>query len=197
MTIDEQLAYLTKGCVDVVRAGGTARQTRAVRKTGKPLMVKVGFDPTAPDLHLGHTVLIRKMKHFQDLGHRVIFLVGDFTGLIGDPTGTIEDASAADARGDRRRTRRRTRRRSSRSSIRDKTVVRFNCAGWSRSAWLGDAGGAYNVAQMLERERLQVALRHRQADRHPRVPLPARAGLRLGVSRSATSRWAAPTSSST
>ena len=55
--------------------------------TGKPLTVKVGFDPTAPDLHLGHTVLIRKMKHFQDLGHRVVFVIGDFTGIIGDPTG--------------------------------------------------------------------------------------------------------------
>src|SRR5688500_5346683 len=83
MTIAEQLAYLTKGCVDVVRAGEL--KTRLER--GLPLTVKVGFDPTAPDLHLGHTVLLRKMKHFQDLGHRVIFLIGDFTGLIGDPTG--------------------------------------------------------------------------------------------------------------
>src|SRR6476620_4973531 len=87
MTIDEQLAYLTKGCVDIVRAGELRAKLERFAKTGKPLTVKVGFDPTAPDLHLGHTVLLRKMKHFQDLGHRVIFLIGDFTGLIGDPTG--------------------------------------------------------------------------------------------------------------
>src|SRR6186713_399724 len=83
MTVDEQVAYLTKGCVDVVRAGDL--KTKIAK--GKPLVVKVGFDPTAPDLHLGHTVLLRKMKHFQELGHRVVLLIGDFTGLIGDPTG--------------------------------------------------------------------------------------------------------------
>jgi tyrosyl-tRNA synthetase len=87
MTLDEQLAYLTKGCVDVVRRDDLRAKLEKAAKTGTPLTVKVGFDPTAPDLHLGHTVLIRKMKHFQDLGHRVIFLIGDFTGLIGDPTG--------------------------------------------------------------------------------------------------------------
>src|SRR6187397_3722170 len=87
MTIDEQIAYLTKGCVDVVRPGDLKTKLERAAKTGKPLVVKVGFDPTAPDLHLGHTVLIRKMKHFQDFGHRVVFVVGDFTGMIGDPTG--------------------------------------------------------------------------------------------------------------
>src|SRR5689334_23284564 len=83
MTPEEAFAYLTKGCVDVV----TAEALRAKLGRGRPLTVKVGFDPTAPDIHLGHTVLMRKMKHFQDLGHRVIFLIGDFTGMIGDPTG--------------------------------------------------------------------------------------------------------------
>jgi tyrosyl-tRNA synthetase len=87
MTLDDQLAYLTKGCVDVVRREDLRAKLEKAAKTGAPLTVKVGFDPTAPDLHLGHTVLIRKMKHFQDLGHRVVFLIGDFTGLIGDPTG--------------------------------------------------------------------------------------------------------------
>ena len=86
-TIEEQLAYLTKGCVDVVRAGELKAKLERAAKTGVPLTVKVGFDPTAPDLHLGHTVLLRKMKHFQDLGHIAIFLIGDFTGLIGDPSG--------------------------------------------------------------------------------------------------------------
>src|SRR6187397_3118591 len=87
MTIDEQIAYLTKGCVDVVRPGDLKTKLERAAKTGKPLVVKAGFDPTAPDIHLGHTVLIRKMKHFQDLGHTAIFLIGDFTGLIGDPSG--------------------------------------------------------------------------------------------------------------
>src|SRR6476620_8148557 len=87
MTIDEQLAYLTKGCVDIVRAGEPRAKLERFAKTSRPLTVKVGFDPTAPDLHLGHTVLLRKMKHFQDMGHRVIFVIGDFTGLMGDATG--------------------------------------------------------------------------------------------------------------
>ena len=82
----DQLAYLTKGCVDVLREAELRSKLEVSARTRKPLVVKVGFDPTAPDLHLGHTVLIRKMKHFQDLGHTVIFLIGDFTGLIGDPT---------------------------------------------------------------------------------------------------------------
>src|SRR2546423_5103298 len=87
MTVDQQCAYLAKGCVDIVRAAELRAKLERSGKTGRPLTVKVGFDPTAPDLHLGHTVLLRKMKHFQDLGHRVIFLIGDFTGLIGDPSG--------------------------------------------------------------------------------------------------------------
>src|SRR5215216_1398404 len=87
MTIDEQLAYLAKGFVDLVRPSELRAKLTRAHESGHPLTVKVGFDPTAPDLHLGHTVLIRKMKHFQDLGHRVVFLIGDFTALIGDPTG--------------------------------------------------------------------------------------------------------------
>jgi len=83
MTLDEQLDFLGKGAVNLVERN----DLKAKLQRGKPLTVKVGFDPTAPDIHLGHTVLIRKMKHFQQLGHRVIFLIGDFTGLIGDPTG--------------------------------------------------------------------------------------------------------------
>ena len=83
MTLDEQLDLLGKGTVDLIERN----DLKAKLARGKPLTVKVGFDPTAPDIHLGHTVVIRKMKHFQQLGHRVIFLIGDFTGLIGDPTG--------------------------------------------------------------------------------------------------------------
>jgi tyrosyl-tRNA synthetase len=87
MTIKEQLAYLTKGAEETIRFEDLAVKLERARKTGTPLRVKAGFDPTAPDIHLGHTVLIRKLKHFQDLGHTVIFLIGDFTGLIGDPSG--------------------------------------------------------------------------------------------------------------
>jgi tyrosyl-tRNA synthetase len=87
MTIDEQLAYLRKGMAEIIREEDLRDRLVAAAKEGRPLRVKAGFDPTAPDLHLGHTVLLRKMKHFQDLGHTVIFLIGDMTGLIGDPTG--------------------------------------------------------------------------------------------------------------
>ena len=152
MTLDDQLAYLTKGCVDIVRPGELRAKLERFAKAGAPLTVKVGFDPTAPDLHLGHTVLLRKMKHFQDLGHRVVFVIGDFTGMIGDPTGrsktrppltTEEIAENAETY---------------KSQVfkildRDKTVVEFN------SRWLHPLGAEglirlaarYNVAQMLER----------------------------------------------
>ena len=86
-SLDEQVRYLTRGCVDVVTEEELRERLAESQRTGRPLRVKAGFDPTAPDLHLGHTVLLRKMRHFQDLGHEVIFLIGDFTGLIGDPSG--------------------------------------------------------------------------------------------------------------
>ena len=85
--IEEQLEILRRGVVDLVEEAQLADKLRRAESTGTPLTVKVGFDPTSPDLHLGHSVLLRKMKHFQDLGHRVIFLIGDFTAMIGDPTG--------------------------------------------------------------------------------------------------------------
>jgi tyrosyl-tRNA synthetase len=152
MTIDEQLGYLTKGAVDIVRRDELRKKLERAASTGAPLTVKVGFDPTAPDLHLGHTVLIRKMKHFQDLGHRVIFLIGDFTGLIGDPTGRSKTRppltrEEIEANAETYRTQV--------FKLLDpgKTVVDFN------SRWLGELGSEgwirlaarYNVAQMLER----------------------------------------------
>src|SRR5881628_1574055 len=85
--IDKQLEHIRRGAVEIIREEELVEKLKRAQKTGKPLRVKAGFDPSAPDIHLGHTVLIRKMKHFQDLGHRVIFLIGDFTGMIGDPTG--------------------------------------------------------------------------------------------------------------
>jgi tyrosyl-tRNA synthetase len=87
VTIDEQLAYLRKGTVEIIREEDLRAKLERSAKTGKPLRVKLGADPTAPDIHLGHTVVIRKLRQFQELGHEVIFLIGDFTGMIGDPSG--------------------------------------------------------------------------------------------------------------
>jgi tyrosyl-tRNA synthetase len=153
LPVDEQLAYLRKGAAEIIRESDLRERLDKSRQSGKPMRVKAGFDPTAPDLHLGHTVLMRKLKHFQDMGHTVIFLIGDFTGLIGDPTGRSA-----------------TRPPLSREQIdqnaetykaqvfkildRDKTEVRFN------SEWLGKLGyegfvrlaAKFTVSQMLERE---------------------------------------------
>ena len=85
--VDEQIAYIKKGSAEIIRESELRAKLEKSRASGKPLRVKLGMDPTAPDLHLGHTVVLRKLKHFQDLGHIVIFLIGDFTGMIGDPTG--------------------------------------------------------------------------------------------------------------
>jgi len=148
----EQLQRLTAGCVDVVRRDDLARRLERSAASGKPLVVKVGFDPTAPDLHLGHTVLIRKMKDFQDLGHRVVFVVGDFTAMIGDPTGRSKtrpplspEEIARNAETYKAQV----------FKILDpsRTVLEFN------SQWLSPLGAEgfirlaarYNVAQMLER----------------------------------------------
>jgi tyrosyl-tRNA synthetase len=85
--VEEQLEVLRQGAVDLVTEQELADKLERSRKEERPLIVKVGFDPSAPDIHLGHTVVMRKMKQFQDLGHEVVFVVGDFTGMIGDPTG--------------------------------------------------------------------------------------------------------------
>jgi len=87
MTIDEQLEFLRKGTAEIIREGDLRAKLEKSAREGVPLRVKLGADPTAPDIHLGHTVVIRKLRHFQQLGHTVIFLIGDFTGLIGDPSG--------------------------------------------------------------------------------------------------------------
>ncbi|HEX9929990.1 MAG TPA: tyrosine--tRNA ligase [Pyrinomonadaceae bacterium] len=87
MTIEEQLEFLRKGAAEIIREEDLKTKLEKSQKTGKPLRIKLGADPTAPDIHLGHTVVIRKLRQFQDLGHIVIFLIGDFTGLIGDPSG--------------------------------------------------------------------------------------------------------------
>ena len=83
--VEEQLAYLKKGTVEIIREDELKTKLAESIKAGKPLRVYLGVDPTAPDLHLGHTVVIRKLKHFQDLGHTAVFLIGDFSAMIGDP----------------------------------------------------------------------------------------------------------------
>ena len=148
ISTDQQIERLTQGCVDVVRLD----DLRSRLALGRPLVVKVGFDPTAPDLHLGHTVLIRKMKHFQDLGHTVVFVVGDFTAMIGDPTGrskTRPPLTTSEIEGNAETYKTQV------FKLLDpqKTVVEFN------SRWLIPLGSDgliklaanYNVAQMLER----------------------------------------------
>jgi len=89
-SIEEQLELIERGAVDIISREELIEKLKKSQQTGIPLKIKAGFDPTAPDLHLGHTVLLQKLKHFQDLGHDVYFLIGDFTGMIGDPTGKSE-----------------------------------------------------------------------------------------------------------
>jgi tyrosyl-tRNA synthetase len=153
MTIDEQVAYLTRGAAEVIPAEELRAKLERAAASGQPLRVYLGVDPTAPDLHLGHTVVLRKLKHFQELGHTAVFLVGDFSAMIGDPTGQSE-----------------TRPPLSRDEVnanaqtyleqvykildREKTEVRYN------SEWLGKMSsydivrlcGHYRLARMLERE---------------------------------------------
>jgi tyrosyl-tRNA synthetase len=97
VSIAEQLELIERGAVDLIARDELVKKLERSAATGVPLKVKAGFDPTAPDLHLGHTVLLQKLKHFQDLGHEVCFLIGDFTGLIGDPTGKSETRKALTA----------------------------------------------------------------------------------------------------
>ena len=92
--LTRQLTLIRRGTVEIIQETELETRLTASLKEGRPLRIKAGFDPTAPDLHLGHTVLIQKLRHFQELGHEVIFLIGDFTGMIGDPTGVSETRNA-------------------------------------------------------------------------------------------------------
>ncbi len=152
-SLEEQMAYLTKGCVDVVPVDELKAKLERSIESGSPLVVKVGFDPSAPDLHLGHTVVIRKMRHFQQLGHKVVFLIGDFTGLIGDPTG--KNAPRPQLTEDEIKVNAATYKRQIFKLLDpETTVIDFN------SRWLGALSSAdwirlaarITVAQMLERD---------------------------------------------
>jgi len=149
--VDEQIARLTRGTLDVVTPEELRRKLERSRRERRPLVVKVGFDPTAPDLHLGHTVLLRKMRQFQDLGHRVVFVIGDFTGMIGDPTGRSATRPALST--EEILANAETYRRQCGKILRPDTELRFN------REWLGPLGtegfvrlaARYTVARMLER----------------------------------------------
>jgi tyrosyl-tRNA synthetase len=151
--VDVQIAYLRKGAAEIIREEDLRAKLESSAKTGKPLRVKLGVDPTAPDLHLGHTVVLRKLKHFQDLGHTAIFLVGDFTAMVGDPTGQSEtrppltrEQVEANAKTYLQQV--------YKILNRESTEVRYN------SEWLGKLSGHdmihlcahYRLARMLERE---------------------------------------------
>ena len=152
-TVQEQFAYLAKGVAEIIREDELKAKLEQSIATGKPLRVKLGVDPTAPDIHLGHTVVLRKLKHFQDLGHTAIFLIGDFTAMVGDPTGQSEtrppltrEQVEANAKTYLQQV--------YKILDRDKTEVRYN------SEWLGTMSsqevvrlcGRYRLARMLERE---------------------------------------------
>src|SRR5215831_19510480 len=151
--INHQMEVIRRGAVDIIREEELIEKLKRAQKTGTPLRVKAGFDPTAPDIHIGHTVLIRKMKHFQELGHTVIFLIGDFTGMIGDPSGrsaTRKQLTLEEVRQNAETYKQQI------FKILDPqaTVIDFN------SRWMSPLGadgfirlaGKYTVARILERE---------------------------------------------
>ena len=117
MDIDKQMEIVERGAVDLISADEMKKKLAWAKAEKRPLRIKLGMDPTAPDLHLGHTVVLQKLKQFQELGHTAIFLIGDFTGMIGDPTGRIETRPVL-TREQLSRTPRLTRDRYSRSSTR-------------------------------------------------------------------------------
>ena len=159
-TIDEQIALLERGIVDCISHDELVKKLKKSAETGVPLRVKAGFDPTAPDLHLGHTVLLQKLKHFQDLGHDIYFLIGDFTGMIGDPTGKSETRKAL-TREDVARNAESYKEQVFKVLDPSKTKVVFN------SEWLAELdsfdmirlASELTVARMLEREDFKVRFR--------------------------------------
>ena len=151
--VAEQLEVLCRGAVEIIPQDELPAKLERARSTGKPLRVKAGFDPSAPDLHLGHTVLLKKLREFQDLGHRAIFLIGDFTGMIGDPTGKSETRQPL-TREEVRSNAETYKTQVLRILDPERTEVRFN------SEWMDSMGAAdllrltahYTVARMLERD---------------------------------------------
>lgn len=157
VSIEEQLELIERGAVDCISREELLKKLQKSKESGVPLKVKAGFDPTAPDLHLGHTVLLQKLKHFQDLGHEVSFLIGDFTGLIGDPTGKSETRKPLTAE-DVAKNAETYKEQVFKILDPEKTKVVFN------STWLGKLSSydmirlasQLTVARMLEREDFKV-----------------------------------------
>ncbi len=157
---EEQLPYLLKGVEEVITEEDLLKKLERSYKENKPLIVKAGFDPTAPDLHLGHTVLIRKLKHFQEMGHTVVFLIGDFTAMIGDPSGRKVTRPAL-SREQIQRNAETYRRQIFKLLDPEKTVIDFN------SRWLGKLSSydllrlasKYTVARLIERDDFQKRLK--------------------------------------
>lgn len=151
--VQEQMAVIRRGAVEILVEAELEEKVRQSISSGVPLKIKAGFDPTAPDLHLGHTVLIQKLKQFQDLGHEVYFLIGDFTGMIGDPTGKNETRKSL-SREDVLRNAETYKEQVFKILDPEKTRVVFN------STWMGEMSaadliglaGRYTVARMLERD---------------------------------------------
>ncbi|PIE55822.1 MAG: tyrosine--tRNA ligase [Desulfobulbus propionicus] len=153
MSIDEQMCLIERGAVDFHCRDEMVKKLTRSMETGVPLTIKAGFDPTAPDLHLGHTVLLQKMRHFQLLGHRVVFLIGDFTGLIGDPTGK-SDTRPPLTRDDIERNAETYKEQVFKILDADRTEVMFNstwCGTLSSFEMIGLAS-QLTVARMLERD---------------------------------------------
>ena len=161
--VDEQLAYLKKGAVEIIREEELKAKLERSLETGKPLRAYLGVDPTAPDLHLGHTVVLRKLKHFQDLGHTAVFLIGDFSAMIGDPTGVSETRPPL-TRGQVDANAKTYLEQVFKILNREKTEVRYN------SEWLGKLSAEdvvrlcshYRLARMLEREDFRSRLENGQ-----------------------------------
>lgn len=156
MTIDEEIALIERGAVEIISVEELAKKLGRSRESGEPLKVKAGFDPTAKDLHLGHTVLIQKLKHFQMLGHTVVFLIGDFTGMIGDPSGRSETRPAL-TREEILKNAETYQRQIFKILDPKKTIIDFNSRWLSKlsSEEIVRLSSNYTVARMLERDDFQ------------------------------------------
>ncbi len=152
-SVEEQMALIRRGAVEILLEEELRQKLQRSKRTGQPLRVKAGFDPTAPDLHLGHTVLIQKLKHFQELGHHILFLIGDFTGMIGDPSGKSETRPPL-SRAEVEANAGTYREQIFKILDRDKTEIIFNSTWMSRmnAESLIALSGKMTVARMLERD---------------------------------------------